>query len=170
LGRIYGLEDNGLGPNEAHYQRDVAQKQIRRVESGKSSAVSSQGFGLSGPERRAVELRAMEVARDWLISQDYRVKDVSATDPCDYLAMKDKVKFYVEVKGTTGRGEAVILTKNEVALHKAKHPNTMLLIVKQIDLNKITDPPSVTGGSLQVISPWDITDDRLTALSYQYLI
>jgi len=60
------------------------QKQIHLVESGHALTASSQGFGLSAPQRRAVELRAMDIAREWLISRDYRVKDVSSTDPCDY--------------------------------------------------------------------------------------
>ena len=170
LGRIYGLEDKGLGPNEVHYQREVAQKQIRHVESGRNSKAVSQGFGLSGPERRVVELRAMEVAREWLVSEGYKVKDVSATDSCDYLATKSRVKIFVEVKGTTGQGLAVNLTKNEVALHKAKYPNTMLLIVSRIDLDKAADPPIATGGTLKVTSPWKIIDEQLTALSYQYLV
>ena len=170
LGRIYGLEDKGLGPNEVHYQREVAQKQIRHVESGRNLKAVSQGFGLSGPERRVVELRAMEVARKWLVSEGYKVKDVSATDSCDYLATKNRAKIYVEVKGTTGQGLAVNLTKNEVALHKAKYPNTMLLIVSRIDLDKAADPPVATGGMLKVTLPWKIIDEQLTALSYQYLV
>ena len=170
LGRVYGLEDKGLGPNEAHYQREVAQKLIRQIDSGRSAKAVSQGFGLSGPERRAVELRAMKVASDWLSIEGYRVSDVSATDSCDYLAVKDRIKTYVEVKGTTGRGEAVILTKNEVALHQARYPHTMLMIVSGIKLDKKISPPVATEGRLRVVSPWEISDAHLTALSYQYVV
>jgi len=170
LGQIYGLEDKGLGPNEVVYQREVAQKQIRQIDSGRSAKAVSQGFGLSGPERRAVELRAMQVAGDWLAAEGYRVSDVSATESCDYTAVKERVKTYVEVKGTTGRGEAVILTKNEVALHQVRFPHTMLMIVSGIELDKSANPPLAAGGSLRVISPWKIYDERLTALSYQYVI
>lgn len=74
------------------------------------------------------------------------------------------------MKGTTGRGEAVILTKNEVALHQARFPHTMLIIVSGIDLDNTEDPPTATGGILKVISPWDISEERLTALSFQYVV
>ena len=170
LGKIYSREDKGRSPNEAYQESEATQNQIRDGQSGRIRRGKSQGFGLSGPERKAVEMLAMDAAKEFLEGEGFAVKDVSATEPCDYLATKYKVKTYVEVKGTTGLGQAVNLTKNEVKLHKARFPNTMLIILSHIDLNKKANPPVATGGKLVVISPWKIQDDQLTALSFQYVL
>jgi len=164
LGKIYSQEDKGRSPNEAYQELETTQSQIRNAQAGRIKRGKSQGFGLTGPERKAVEMLAMDAAKEFLEAEGFSVKDVSATEPCDYLATKKKVKIYVEVKGTTGLGQAVNLTKNEVKLHKARYPNTMLIILSHIDLDKMVSPPIATGGK------WKIQDDQLTALSFQYIL
>ena len=170
LGRIYDLEDKGRSPNEAYHEREGVQSEIRDIQRGHVARGRSQGFGLTAPERKAVEMRAMHLASSYLKAEGYRIKDVSAKESCDYLAFKNRVKTYVEVKGTTGLGATVNLTKNEVALHQARYPNTMLLIVSRIDLDKVPDPPIATGSILKTVHPWRISTERLTALSYQYAV
>lgn len=170
LSEIYSLEDIGRGPNEFTNLQEVAQKQIKDFENGTAVVSNGQGYGLTPPQRKAVELRAMEVAKNWLKENGFSVKDVSATKPCDYHAFKNKEKFYVEVKGTTGQGEAVILTKNEVDLHSSVYPNNILMIISLINLEELTSKVKVSGGVLKVIMPWLVEENDLTALSFQYKV
>ncbi|OIJ32446.1 hypothetical protein BK819_11870 [Microbacterium sp. LCT-H2] len=127
-----------------------------------------QGFRISKAEQRAVELRAVAVAIDMLTAAGWSVRDVGATESYDLDCRRGEEHLWVEVKGTTSLGEAVILTKNEVALHREKHPHNALVVVSQINLDRTLDPPGASGGRLTVISPWSIEDDALSPLAYTY--
>jgi hypothetical protein len=130
----------------------------------------SQGRGLDGESRRAVELRAMEVAEQYLRRDWEEVDDKSGTEPYDFLCRSGDSVLYVEVKGTTGEGSAVIVTRNEVALAREKMPNTLLAVVSGIELDRSTTPPSATGGRMAVVHPWEIHDDDLSALAFEYTV
>jgi hypothetical protein len=66
-------------------------------------------------------------------------------------------------------GEKVVLTKNEVLLHRQEFPSNALIVVSQIELER-SEPPVATGGKLLMVSPWSIHDDDLDALGYDYTI
>ena len=125
-------------------------------------------YRVSAEERRAVEVRAVEVAGAYLNERGYKVKDVGATESYDLHATRQREVLKVEVKGTVGDGAEVILTRNEVALHRAEFPNTMLAIVARIRLDR--NPLSATGGSLRTVQPWRPEDDNLAPLAYSYQV
>jgi hypothetical protein len=77
--------------------------------------------------------------------------------------------FYIEVKGTISLGEKVVLTKNEVLLHRQEYPNNALIVVSQIELDR-NEPPSAKGGTALFISPWKIEESDLEALGYDYKV
>jgi hypothetical protein len=129
---------------------------------------SGQGFRLSVSERLAIEKRAVEVARDYLVSLGFKVKDVSATRPYDLHATRRDEQVFVEVKGTTSVGHEVILTKGEVELHEREHPHTMLIVVSSIQLDREANPPTASSGELSVVHPWSIERARLTPIAYRY--
>jgi hypothetical protein len=117
---------------------------------------NSQGFRESFKERRVIELRAMEAATEHLTSAGWEVEDVSATRSYDLHACRGADELHVEVKGTTGDGTAVLLTPNEVALARDKHPATALVVVSDVALTEADDgSPQAEGGSLAMIEPWD---------------
>lgn len=60
-----------------------------------------QGIGLSASERRAVELRAMLLATQFLQSEGFVCDDKSAVESFDILARRDGQAMKIEVKGTT---------------------------------------------------------------------
>lgn len=122
----------------------------------------------SAAERRAIEERAVRVAAERFQTLGYQVADVGAVESYDLDCRRGEERLYVEVKGTTAGGEAVVLTKNEVELHRAQYPNNALAVVRRIDLDRSAEPPVATGGELVLISPWKIDDAALTPLSYQY--
>ena len=127
---------------------------------------NKQGRGLSAKERKIVELHAMNLVRGYLSKHWQEVKDVSATHPCDFLCSSDGHKLYVEVKGTTGLGESVIITRNELALARTESPNTSLAVVSQIKLERGAGDPVASGGNLMVMSPWEIREDDLEPLAF----
>lgn len=125
---------------------------------------------MSPAERRAIEVQAVRVVADHFEELGYRVADVGATESYDLDARRGDERVYVEVKGTTTSGDSVILTKNEVALHRSCFPHTALAIVRHITLDRSTEPPTAAGGELVLIHPWSPGDDDLTPLSYSYRV
>ena len=127
----------------------------------------SQGFGLSTPEKKAVELRAMELTQSWFQSNGYTVTDTSANKPYDLLASKDKTTTKIEVKGTTSSDpSAILMTANEVSLHKLEKGSTTLAIVSEIKLVRST-PPTASGGKLEVIIGWNIDKWQVTPTAFR---
>lgn len=126
------------------------------------------GRRLRASERHAVEMRAMEVTRIHLSSSWPTIKDVSATEPCDYICVSNEKTLYVEVKGTTGLGDNVTITRNELALAQEQFPNTALAVVWEIELHRETDPPTASGGNLILLSPWEIRQEDLVPLEFEF--
>lgn len=134
----------------------------------RDTAGTGQGFGLTGPERKAVELRAMVVARAWLEAEGYAVKDTSRVSAFDFRATRGETTLKVEVKGTTSDAPAAIfMTRNEVELHRREAGATALLIVSKIRLDRRSDPPTASGGELLAEIGWDINTWELAPLAYR---
>lgn len=129
----------------------------------------TQGFRQSAEERRAIELRAMAVARDRLERDGWRVEDVSTTRSYDLHCRRGGEVLRVEVKGTAGDGSAVLLTPNEVAVAREHHPETALLVVSDIGLRRDREQLVAVGGRLSSLSPWHPDEvGRLTPLGFRY--
>ena len=167
LKRVYDAQALGLAPAtpppEVLEVETVAAGQPERRGAG-------QGFGLSRAERRAVEMHAMRLAKVHLESLQWRVRNVSATKPYDFECKRASEEMIVEVKGTTSTGEQIVLTKNEVAAHRARHPNNALIVVHSITLTRTQDSPNPEGGELLMLSPWEIVESQLRPLAFQYIV
>lgn len=117
----------------------------------------SQGLGLTAAERKAVEMRAMAVAREYLEGIGFTVKDVSLTESYDLLATNPEREIKVEVKGTTSDlCDVIMMTKNEVELHRREKGRTGLIIVSRIQLDREELGPSATRGKLEALLEWDV--------------
>jgi len=99
---------------------------------------------------------------------EWNVKDVGAKKSYDLHCEREGKVLYVEVKGTTSTGDRILLTRNEVLLHKKEYPMNALAIVSEISLDRSGDAPSARGGALEIISPWDIDETRLETIAYVY--
>jgi hypothetical protein len=127
-----------------------------------------QGFGLTGPERKAIELRAMAVAQTWLETEGYKVKNTSQNSAFDFLATKAGASVKVEVKGTTSDGgQAIFMTRNEVELHRREAGTTALMIVSRIQLDRQVDPPRASGGELVAEIGWDIETWEIAPMAFR---
>lgn len=128
------------------------------------------GFLANAKQRRALELRAMEVATAHFLSRGATVRDVSANHPYDLLVEQDGVVATVEVKGTMGEGTEILLTRGEVAHHRVAYPNNALVVVSGIRLDGPPEAPDASGGELRLVKPWSIDDAALASISYRYVV
>lgn len=127
------------------------------------------GPRLSAAERRVIEGHAVLTVIAHLESLGYEVDDVGLRESYDLHATKAGSVVRVEVKGTTSNGSEVVLTRNEVELHKAHHPANALAIVRNITLHRNgAAPPTASGGKLVLEMPWTVDDDRLAPIAYRY--
>jgi len=128
-----------------------------------------QGRGLSHVERKAIELQAMNVARQELERLGFEaITDKSSNESYDFSANKDGLEWLVEVKGTTNlEGNSFLLTAAELRLHKANPGRTILIIVADIHLDSDAGQPIANGGVLEAFIPWDTTLWRFEPTSYQ---
>lgn len=101
---------------------------------------------------------------------EYAVTDCSANKPYDLTAKFGTKKLIVEVKGTTGSGEAVLLTHGEVKAQREAYPENCLVVVHSITLARGGDVPVASGGTLELVLPWYIEDQSLSPISYQHTI
>jgi hypothetical protein len=126
---------------------------------------------LTAPDRKAIEMRAMQLATDHFAALGFDIENVSATQPYDLRCTKDGERIDVEVKGTTTAGETVLLTANEVQHALATHPYTALAITHSIALHGAgTADPAATGGIIVVHRPWRPLDTDLKAIGYTYTL
>jgi hypothetical protein len=132
-----------------------------------------QGRRATAAERRAIELRAMDVSRAALEAEGWVVNDVSAVASYDFECIKTASggQLHVEVKGTTGDGSAVLLTPGEVRHAREDATPKALHVVHGIAL--AVDPESgeheASGGELEIVDPWSIDDHgELLPTGYEY--
>ncbi|WP_157767916.1 MrcB family domain-containing protein [Actinosynnema pretiosum] len=132
---------------------------------------AGQGFLRSAAERKAVEGRAVLLAAEHLEGLGYEVEDVGAVRSYDLDARRGDERLFVEVKGTTqdwGADSRIVLTRNEVELNRREHRDSVLVVVSGISLDRATCTAS--GGEVRVARPWRIDEERLTPVSYQYVV
>ena len=109
----------------------------------------------------------MSVTKSYLVELGYEVTDTSSKHSFDFLAVKGEESIKVEVKGTTAvEVDTVLMSKNEVNLHRREAGQTALAIVAGILLTERGESARADGGSLEYIYPWDIQLWTVTPLAY----
>ena len=126
--------------------------------------------GLTAAQRKAIELRAMEAAKQALQAYGWVVEDTSQGNPFDLRARRSGVEMHVEVKGTCTIGEKVVLTRGEVRHHHSTSAVSALAIVSGIELRGTKEAPEAKGGTLRIITPWQIDPADLDALAFEYSV
>ena len=144
-----------------------AEENGKTVNPLRKRSARAQGYGLNHKERKAVEMRAMEVTKEYLLSKGYKVKDTSANKPYDFLARSGSDEIKVEVKGTTSDiFDSFLMTTNEVALHNDEKGMTALSLVSSIKLKDRGDNPSCEDGNLEFYDKWDISKWSLKPITF----
>jgi hypothetical protein len=150
------------GPNlMLDHSLDEVDDAAKRLESV-VGASTGQGFATNPADRRALEQLAMKRARAYFHRHFTNVEVVSAIRPYDLHCAEGKKELLVEVKGTTGNGSVVILTRNEFAL--AKKGKSALYILHSVKLKK----GHASGGKERVLRSWDVKDGVAIPIAYTY--
>ena len=140
LKTIYDAQASGFDISPA--EQDQAETEI--IINPLRRKPGAQGYNQSAEDRKAIE--GKHVTDEWLKSNGYKTKDTSLTESYDILASKDGENIYVEVKGTTSyEPSSIIMTSNEVELHREKKGQTALAIVSSIELKRGAEPKGFGG-------------------------
>jgi hypothetical protein len=124
------------------------------------------GFQPDSRVRRAIEHHAMKRAAAHFKHDGWTVEDTHVGNPFDLRISRRGEVVQVEVKGTTGDGAEVVLTRGEV--ESAERAPSALFILRQVKITWISDEPIAIGGEPILYMPWRVHDGRLTAVSYFY--
>jgi hypothetical protein len=163
---VYDAEARGPVPGEPAPEVVEAERWTYELAGGSSGPAT--GFRPNAPQRKAVELRAMETATAYFLAKGALVTDVSSNRSYDLLVELNGVAIAVEVKGTTGEGLEILVTRGEVEHHRNAYPDNALAVVSGIRLAGPPETPEAIGGELRVIEPWPIDDSALAPISYRY--
>jgi hypothetical protein len=169
---LEGASDKGLirraGWTAKRVQDAATETAISASEDGLGTTSNRQGRATDPERRKAVELRAMDAAKAFLVNEGYCVADTSSFAPYDLVANKGGRRIYVEVKGTTGRGEEVILTRNEVEHARTHLGECVLFVLHGIEVEETTRGPVGKGGMQRLVRPWDPAGGPLEPISYWF--
>lgn len=183
----YPLEENGVskglswmnevlayvheyeGPNLLTDPLAAAEADFEHAFEAVRAAVDGQRFGGTAEERKAVEGHAMRRAQEFFEALGYTVDpSVHKRKPYDLLCVKRRHRLCVEVKGTQGGPESVILTPGEVR-HVSDVSNLCALYVLHgIKLSGRGSGLRATGGAERIFNPWQIGAGVLEPISYNY--
>ncbi len=128
-----------------------------------------QGFGASAADRKAIEIWAMAQAERWLKDNGFsQVKDCSGTESYDFSASLGAKVWKVEVKGTTADiGDSILMTANEVDMHRKERGSTVIIIVSAIRLDRSGTVATACGGRIWAEIGWDIDKWKQTPTAYR---
>lgn len=160
----------GVGSTAAWSLQQPADKAVVEVVDQIRSRDAHRGFLMSPRARKAIEERAVHLAREHYIRSGYAVKVVGK--PYDLLCESEGGRIvYVEVKGTQGTGREVLLTPNEVTFARDHNKQMALFVVSEIMVGSDDpDAPTASGGRQSVYEPWDINSGKLEPLGYSLTI
>ncbi|EOG1983175.1 DUF3427 domain-containing protein [Proteus mirabilis] len=135
----------------------------------KKEKTSYQGRVTDIKKRKAIELYAMNKAKEDYKKQGFKVIDTSSNSPYDLECHKNNTFRRVEVKGTTTEGDAVYVTRNEVLSAHSAECETDLYIVNNIDIFLQKDGNYYAdGGLVNIIKNWKPEEKCLEATVYRY--
>jgi len=132
-------------------------------------------FGRDAERNRVVEARAVNVVTCWFTARGWHVtsreRDVRWPG-YDLECRSDEpgaAARHVEVKGTTGLGDEVLVSPNEVRFARGNPATAELFIVGHIQVQSDADGlPCATGGELVHSGPWTNLDHGPTPTGYSY--
>jgi hypothetical protein len=123
------------------------------------------GYESNARIRKALEKRAMDVAKNHYVRHGYAVHDKSQTESYDLLCHKAGARVLVEVKGTRTDGGTIVLTTNEVKLASRQDVEMDLCVVHSIIVSN-DEKPEATGGTLVRYENWNPKNHGLQPVQY----
>lgn len=128
------------------------------------------GFCADPILKKAIEMQAVRQAMAHYEAAGYMVTNVGAFESYDLKAVRGDEERHVEVKGSQGYVQKVILTRNEVT-HVNAFRRTDLVVVADIEWERHVDGSITTDdGILSVYPDWRPSPENLMPLSYEYFM
>jgi Domain of unknown function (DUF3883) len=120
--------------------------------------------------KRAIERYAVKQAK--LALKDYNPVETPRYYPYDLTCIKDRVKYFVEVKGTQKTGEiiSIFLTPNELTQTRTHINSSLLFVLHSIKVENVDGKPIASEGQSVLFNPWTINENSLKISLYQYFI
>ena len=147
-------------------EADAAIAAVVEMAAGRTTG-RGQGFLVSQAVRKVVEGHAVQWAIRYYRAQGWVVEYVGSSESYDLHCGRGNDDRHVEVKGTTGLGETVILTQNEVLHARESHPKVDLFVVTEIHVEgRDSDHPTATGGFAHVCTEWRPAEEDLAPVGY----
>jgi hypothetical protein len=120
-----------------------------------------------------VELACARYRGDgWTVRNVSRRNDETEGTPYDLRCTKDGEVRHVEVKGTTGSGETVLVSANE--RRHAESPNaggaSFMFVVEKIGLRTEDGEVKAVGGGVRYDGPFVIDDAFFRPTQYRYTV
>lgn len=154
----------------------VGQPEVEEAERDVASAAGrprpprkGRGQGFATDQRVKVEVEALAMnAALAHYSAIGTVTDTSRNLSYDYEVEIDGTSWHIEVKGTTGPAEQVLLTPNEVR-HADEYPHVALFVLSDVAIARGADGEvSASGGKTTILHPWSLDPARLTPIGFKY--
>ncbi len=128
------------------------------------------GFCADPVLKKAIEMQAVRQTIAHYEAEGFTVEDVGAYRSYDLEAVRSDEVRHVEVKGSQGAPEKVILTRNEVT-HANEFDRTDLVVVSEIQWERHIDGSITTADGLMSLYPdWRPSPENLKPLSYEYFL
>jgi len=119
-------------------------------------------------KRKCTELYSVKKAWEHYSRLGFSI--IEKGKPFDLLCTRGALVVHVEVKGTTGNGDVVILTKNEVKDARDEAWRSDLFIVKNIVLTVDGDSWTASGGVNVLHEAWIIEEKDLEPSEFLYKV
>lgn len=128
-----------------------------------------QGFARDSKIKIAREKYAVDIAIAHFENLGWSVDpSPQKNKPYDLLCKHAGSVLNVEVKGTGGTGDKVIITRGE-ANHALRNPEkAVLFVVSDIEIHHGSDGnPTPSGGAWRKLDPWNLDETDLNPISYE---
>jgi len=123
--------------------------------------------------KRAIELRAMAVAMEHFRKLGFSAVDVSRNESYDLVCRRSRKEIHAAVKGSHRASTKIRLTPDEVEHARQHRGHVILVVVDEIVIHAPKRPKTgatASGGHLRVFDPWDIDEQRLRAVGFEYTL
>jgi hypothetical protein len=136
-----------VAPSAGLVQHDVALKKVVSA----SADDGDQGLVADSKIRKAIEDRAMQLAEEYYRRRFFSVENTAKTEPFDFRCKNGTDEVRVEVKGSMGRANQVLVTIGEVDNASGTAWRTDLFIAGNIRVVQTPCGPVGEGGTVRVI-------------------
>ena len=128
------------------------------------------GFCADPVLKKAIEMQAVRQAISHYEASGFVVEDVGAYRSYDLHVVRGTEVRHIEVKGSQGHVEKILLTRNEVT-HATEFGSTDLVVVAEIPWERQLDGSVVAEDGLMSVYPgWRPSLENLKPLSYEYYL